>query len=97
MNLEKDFQRKLIKELQIMYPDGIIFKNDTESFQGLPDITILYKNKWALLECKKSEKESFQPNQEYYISQLNKMSFSRVIYPENKEAVLRDLQQAFGT
>lgn len=91
--LERDFQPKLVKELQSMYPDAIIFKNDTR--QGLPDLTILYKDHWALLECKKSEKEKHQPNQDYYVEKANKMSFSRFIYPENKEEVLRELQQSF--
>lgn len=92
--LEKGFQAKLIKELKQEYPEAIIFKNDVR--QGFPDITILYRDKWAFLECKKGEKEKHQPNQDYYINLANEGgSFGRFIYPENKEEVLRELQQAF--
>jgi hypothetical protein len=60
-------------------------------------LIILYKDKWAMLECKQSEKASRQPNQEYYITKASNMSFARFICPENEEEVLSDLQQAFGT
>lgn len=68
-----------------------------EQFQGIPDLLVLYKNKWASLECKKSAKAKRQPNQEYYVEKMNDMSFSRFVYPENKEEVIRDLQQVFTT
>lgn len=91
--LERDFQGKLIKELRERFPDSIIFKNDTT--QGLPDLTILNGEHWAFLECKKGLKERHQPNQDYYISKAEGMSFGRFICPENKEEVLNELQQAF--
>lgn len=98
--LESEFQRSLIKELKEMFVDCIVTKLDANHIQGIPDLLILYKNKWATLECKKSEKDAkthYQPNQPYYVEKMNKMSFSRFIFPENKEEVLSDLQQAFGT
>jgi hypothetical protein len=70
-------------------------KLDSGYIQGIPDLLILYKNKWAVLECKKSAKATKQPNQEHYVGLLNEMSFSRFIYPENKEEVLSDLLKAF--
>lgn len=93
--LEKDFQAKLIKELERMFPGCIVTK--VESYlQGFPDLLILYKDRWALLECKKSANEKRQPNQEYYVGRADEMSFSRFIFPENKEEVLHELRQAFG-
>ena len=92
--LERDFQRDLIKDLKTMLPGVLIFKNDTK--QGLPDLTVLYGTHWALLECKKSRAASHQPNQDYYVELADGMSFSRFIYPENKQEVLDELQQAFG-
>ena len=95
MKKESDFQGDLIKEIKQRFPGCIVMKNDPNYIQGIPDLTVLYKNKWATLECKKSENEPFRPNQPYYISEMNKMSFSRAIYPENKEQVLNELQQTF--
>lgn len=92
--LERDFQSKLIKELRAMFPGCIIMKNDANYIQGIPDLLILYKDKWASLECKKNKKASRQPNQEYYVRMMNDMSYSSFIYPENKKEVLDELQQA---
>lgn len=95
MKLERDFQATLIDEIKERFPGCIVFKNDPRYIQGFPDITILYKNKWATLECKKSGNASLRPNQSYYVDLMNDMSFSSFIYPENKEDVLRELQQSF--
>lgn len=95
MKRESKFQHDLIKEIEEMFPGCVIFKNDTEYIQGFPDLTIFYKNKWAVLECKRSAHAPAQPNQPYYVELLNNMSFSRFVHPENKEEVLYDLQQAF--
>ena len=93
--LESNFQSKLIGELKTMFPGALIYKNETK--QGFPDLTVLYNDKWALLECKRSGQANHQPNQDYYVNLANQMSFSRFIYPENKQEVLNELQQAFGT
>lgn len=93
--LERDFQASLIKEIKSRFQDCIVMKNDSAYIQGIPDLLILYKNKWASLEVKKSEKANKQPNQEYYVNRMNDMSFSRFIYPENKDEVLDELSQTF--
>lgn len=93
--LENAFQSKLIKDLKKRFPGCIVLKSDSGYLQGIPDLLILYKDKWASLECKQSEQSKKQPNQEYYVGKMDEMSFSRFIFPENKEAVLDDLQQTF--
>lgn len=93
--LERNFQSGLIKEIKTRFDGCIVMKNDASYIQGIPDLLILYKDKWASLECKKSQQASKQPNQEYYVKQMDDMSFSRFVCPENKEAVLNELQQAF--
>lgn len=95
--LESKFQKSLIDELRSIFPGSIILKNDPNYIQGIPDLTIFYQDRWATLEVKPNEKASHQPNQDYYVEVMDKMSFSAFIYPENKEAVLDGLQQAFGT
>ena len=94
--LESKFQKELMDEIKERYPGCIILKNDSGYIQGFPDWTILYKDKWAVLEAKRNDKASHQPNQEYYVDKLNSMSFSRFVYPENKEQVLEELQQIFA-
>lgn len=95
--LENRFQAKLIKELKKLFPGCIVIKTDSGYLQGIPDLLILYKDKWASLECKQSAGAKKQPNQDHYVDKMNEMSFSRFICPENKEEVLHDLQQSFNT
>lgn len=92
--LESGFQDKLQKELKERFPGCMTFKMD--QIQGIPDLLILYGNKWASLENKKSAKAKRQPNQEYYVDKMNEMSFSRFTYPENKDEVLDELTKFFN-
>lgn len=94
--LENKFQAQLIRDINSKFQGSIVLKLDAQYQQGIPDILVLYKDKWATLECKRHEKAIRQPNQEYYVNQMNKMSFSRFVYPENKEEVLHELQQTFN-
>jgi len=93
--LERDYQARLIKELRRLFPGCVILKNDSDYLQGIPDLTILYNDRWAMLEVKAGAKSSVQPNQDYYVHKLNEMSFAAFIYPSNQEAVLDDLQRTF--
>lgn len=93
---EAAYQARLIKKIQSIFPDCFILKNDPDEYQGVPDLLILYGDQWAMLEVKRSANESIQPNQEYYISMFDFMSFAAFIYPENEEMVLDELQSAFG-
>lgn len=94
--LESKFQKELIDDIKTIYPDCVVLKNDPSYIQGFPDLTILYKDKWATLECKKTKSAKKQPNQDYYVDKLNDMSLSRFVYPENKEEVLHEIQRSFG-
>ncbi len=93
--LESKFQKELMDEIRAEYPGCVILKNDEGYIQGFPDWTILYKDKWAVLEAKREKNAKKQPNQEHYVEKLNGMSFSRFVYPENKEQVLHDLRKIF--
>lgn len=93
--LENRFKTKLIKELETVFPGCIVFHLDPNEYQGIPDLLILYKDKWAALEGKKSDNESQRPNQNYYVELMNEMSYASFIYPENKEEVLYELSQIF--
>ena len=91
---EARFQDGLRKRIFELFPGCRIFKMDQH--QGIPDLLILWRNKWALLECKAWTKAHHQPNQDFWVEEYGKMSFSAFINPDNVEEVLRDLQRAFG-
>ena len=94
MSKENSFQAQLIKDLKILFPGCMVLKNDANYIQGIPDLLILFNAKWAMLECKRTRKASHRPNQEYYVDLLDKMSYAAFIYPENREDILNELQQA---
>ena len=93
--LESEFQRSLVKELEVRFPGCIILKNDSTYIHGIPDLLVLYENHWASLEVKKSGKASHRPNQQYYVDKMNDMSYSAFIFPENKEEVLDEMERSF--
>ena len=95
MAKESAFQKGLINDPKKRFPGCMVLKNDPNYIQGIPDLLVLYEGRWAALECKKAKQASHQPNQDYYVERMNEMSFSRFVYPENKENVLDELQQSF--
>ena len=92
---ENKFQAELKREIKRRFPGCIVTKLDSSDIQGIPDLLILYKNRWATLEVKKSRTASHRPNQDYYVDKMNEMSFSRFIFPENREEVLDELYKSF--
>lgn len=95
--LERDFQRNLVETIKSRFPGCVVLRNDPRTNpQGIPDLTVLYKSKWCCLECKRSNTASRRPNQDYYISMLNTMSYANFVYPENVEEVLNDMEYTFA-
>ena len=93
--LESKFKTQLAKDIEAMLPGAIVVHLDPNEIQGIPDMLVLYEDKWAALEGKKSATASHRPNQDYYVDLMDRMSFARFIYPENKEEVLDELFSAF--
>lgn len=93
--LESEYQSRLIKKLKRVFPGCMILKNDPGYIQGIPDLVVFYRDRWAMLEVKASKDAPHEVNQDYYVRKLDEMSFAEFIYPENEEEVLRDLQLAF--
>ena len=93
--LENKFQASLIRELKNEFPECIVMKNDSSYIQGIPDLLVLHKDKWASLEVKRSSNASHQPNQDYYVDKMNNMGFSRFVCPENKDNVMTALRLYF--
>ena len=95
--LERNFQRDLIKEIKQRFKGSIVLKLDPQYIQGIPDLLILYGDRWATLELKRSQHASRRPNQKFYVKLMNKMSFSKFIFPENKEKILNEMERSFKT
>jgi len=94
---ENVYQAKLIRKLKRMFPGCEVLKNDPQYVQGILDLTIFWGPLWAMLEVKASATARERPNQDYYVRQMNDMSFAAFIYPENEEEVLTALQEAFAS
>ena len=95
---ESDYQHDLIEKIKERFPDSFVLKNDPNYIQGIPDLTVLWKDKWATLECKKSKKDydkDFTPNQHIYVQKMKRMSFSSFVYPENEQEVLDAMERSF--
>ncbi len=93
---ESEFQHDVIREIKQRFPGCIVLKNDAGYIQGIPDLLVLYNDKWAALECKKEKGAHLQPNQEYYLEKMKQMSFSALIFPENRKEIINELEQALG-
>ena len=92
---ENRFKTKLIKEIKSLFPGCFVLHLDPNEIQGIPDLLVLYRDKWATLEGKDYEGAPVRPNQPYYVDLMDRMSFSAFIYPENKDEVLDALYLYF--
>ena len=95
---ERDYQKKLIFKLNQHFPNSLILKNDPTYIQGIPDLTIMYNDKFAMLEVKESATANIQPNQKHYVNKINDMGgYASFVYPENEEEVINGLKNYFGS
>jgi hypothetical protein len=93
--LERDYQATVKEKLKKEFPGCIIMKNDPRQIQGIPDLLILHKDRWAMLETKKERTSSKRTNQQYYVNKIDSMAFARFISPENEEEVFNELKIYF--
>ena len=94
--LERDYQKKLVKNLKERFTGCYVIKNDAQLKQGIPDLLVLYSDKWVALEVKNSSTAHHQPNQDLNVKRMNNMSYASFIYPENEEAVFKELEEVFA-
>lgn len=92
--LENKFKTNLIKEIKERLPGCMVLHLDPNEKQGIPDLLVLYNDKWAALEGKKSANAMHRPNQDYYVDLMNEMSFAAFVCPENRKEILDELQFA---
>ncbi|UGL63315.1 VRR-Nuc domain protein [Arthrobacter phage Tokki] len=95
--LESDFKSDTLQDIRDRLPGCEILHNDANYIQGIPDTLVVYGPNYGFLEFKRESNSSRRVNQEYYIDKFNAMSYASFISPENKEAVLNELQSALGS
>lgn len=89
---ESKFQKdSVIDQLHKQIPGCIVIKNDPTYLQGIPDLTVIYGSRCALLEVKRDAAASHRPNQEYYVKVIRDQGgYASFVYPENVDSVLRE-------
>lgn len=92
--LENRFKSLLRREIEQRLPGCLVLHLDPSDIQGIPDMLVLYEDRWAALEGKKNSSASHRPNQDYYVRMMNDMSFAAFIYPENREEVLDAMERS---
>lgn len=96
---EGDYQKDIIDRIKEALPGAIVMKNDSSYIQGIPDLSVIYGNKYAMLEVKKSQYDYLhnqQANQEDYIHKFRDWgAFSFFIYPEVDQDVFNELIRYF--
>lgn len=91
MASESVTQASIIKKLEQQYPGAVVLKTDPSYIQGFPDLLLLQNTFWAALEVKRTQFSTHRPNQDYWVDRLDRLSFSRFIYPSNLNQILDEL------
>ncbi len=91
------YKRKFMDRLEVEFPGCMLLLLDSSHIQGVPDLLMLWGDLWAAFEVKAHAKAKRQPNQPWYVDHMHQMSFAAFVYPENEEAVLHDLKEAFAS
>lgn len=100
MPLESKFQADLIVKIRWMLGGEHqcqVLRGNSAYQPGVPDLIFLFAGGWIALECKKSAGEAKQPNQDFFVDKLERLSFAAFIYPENREEILDAIQRTFKT
>lgn len=92
---ENEYQARLIDKLERRFPGCVVLKNDSQYINGIPDLLVLFNDRWAMLEVKAKPTSPVQPLQPYWVKRLGSMSFAAFIDPSNELEVLDGLEQSF--
>jgi hypothetical protein len=92
--LEKKFEKDVVQNLLRLYPGAYVIKTNANHIQGFPDRIMLYYNFWVAFDTKRHAKSSRQPNQEFYIRALDKLSMAMFVSPENESEFYHGIQRA---
>lgn len=91
------FYSRVIRRLEIDFPEAIVLRGNSEHLNGIPDIVIIHHDRWAALEVKRRHDAPTRPNQKYYIDLLNNWSYASIIHPQNENEVFLELESALSS
>ena len=96
MKSESTFRTGFIKKLKKLSPDIYVEYADPKKINGIPDLIIFCREKYARIETKKSTNASKRLHQEYYINLFKSQGvYATFLSPENEEEVLNELRRYF--
>ena len=92
-NVQDAVKKRILKE----FPGAHVCKTDPNlwGWQGVPDLLIIYKDKWAFLEMKRHKDAARQANQDYWVRTLDKQGCAAFCYPEVREQAFKKLHEYF--
>lgn len=99
---ESEFQRRFKRRLKEEFPGCFVMKQDPKQIQGIPDLVVFYKDKYAMFEMKVGAKAHRQPNQTNYIDGypgfpgFKEWTYASFVSPENEEEVIAGLKGWFN-
>lgn len=93
---EGDFKTNLIQKLKRIFPGMIVLHNNANFIRGIPDLTLLYKDKYAILEGKMTSSSSKRPNQDVWVDYFkNQGAYAAFISKSNEEEIINELRRYF--
>lgn len=94
--IEGTYRSKLIKKLKVHFPGLIVLHNNPNQIKGIPDLTLLYHNRYAMLETKMAPNSSKRPNQDTWISYFERQgAFSAFVNASNEKEIINELRRYF--
>lgn len=96
MKSESAFRTSFINKLKSLSPDIMVEFADPKKVNGIPDLIIFFREKYARIETKRSSTASKRLHQEYYINLFKSQGiYATFLTPENEEEVLNELRRYF--
>ena len=91
--MEAKTQQRLIKYLKSKGCEVFKMTIMPGIAKGTPDVLFLKEGFWGFCEVKASKRAPFQTLQPEKIAKFNEWSWCKVIYPENYDEIIEELEQ----
>lgn len=89
--MEKDLQAKIIRKLKRKGAFVIKTQPGPGTPVGTADIFFCKEGFYGWIEVKRSKTAKFQPLQKEFLSKMDEWSWARVVYPDNYDATMLEL------